>query len=104
MKQKRVSKQTRKKIQRVYISNQDWKEIEQIGSGVNFYKGKKTFFYNGQPLRDDTGRLVYDDIERSTWQVIIILPGVVEIPPSAFYRCWHVKTVIMADTVKRVDD
>ena len=104
MKKKRVSKQTKKKL-RVYISSQEWKEIEKkIGSGVKIYKGKKTFFYNGQPLKDDTGRLLYDDIERSTWQVIIILPGVIEIPSSAFCRCWHVKTVIMADTVKRIHD
>lgn len=72
-------------------------------AGVNIYKGKKAFFYNGQPLRDDTGRPLYDDIERSTWRVIIISPGVEEIPPSAFCRCWHVKIVIMADTVKQIN-
>ncbi|GFH57080.1 predicted protein [Chaetoceros tenuissimus] len=80
MKKKKVSKQKKKKL-RVYISSQEWNEIEQIGSGVNFYEGKKTFFYNGQPLRDDAGQLVYDDVEKSTWQVIIILPGVIEITP-----------------------
>ena len=72
------------------------------------YKGKKTLFYNGEVLvevRDDIANyLIYDYEERQTWEVIIVLPGVEVIPCCTFYNCRNVKTVIMADTVRRIED
>ncbi|GFH44675.1 hypothetical protein CTEN210_01149 [Chaetoceros tenuissimus] len=71
------------------------------------YKGKKTLFYNGETLYDDENGefLVYDEQERFSWQVIIILPGVEVIPDSTFCSCCcNVETVIMSDTVRRVED
>ena len=59
------------------------------------YKSKKTFFYNGDPLCQE----IYEWEEQSTWEVIIILPGVEVIPEFAFASCSSLKIVIMSDTV-----
>ncbi|GFH50157.1 hypothetical protein CTEN210_06633 [Chaetoceros tenuissimus] len=77
------------------------------------YKGKRTLFYNGEILvdlmideddgRDDERYLIYDQNERQSWEVIIVLPGVEEIPSDTFFGCENVKTVIMADTVRRIE-
>jgi hypothetical protein len=61
------------------------------------YKGKKTYFYNGEILSGQP----YDR-ERETCEVIIVLPGVEVIPEGTFRWC-DVKTVIMSDTVKRIE-
>ncbi|GFH46245.1 hypothetical protein CTEN210_02719 [Chaetoceros tenuissimus] len=84
------------------VQTEEWRRFV---PGVRMYKGKKTFFYNGELIWDvDTIEdLIYDYDERQTWQVIMILPGVKVIPQHAFYECGNVKTVIMADTVERVE-
>ena len=75
------------------------------------YKDKKTLFYNGEILSGARGleelslawRLHL--IEQDSWQVIIVLPGVQVIPNNTFcLYCRHVKTVIMADTVRRIEE
>ncbi|GFH61682.1 hypothetical protein CTEN210_18158 [Chaetoceros tenuissimus] len=66
------------------------------------YKGKKTLFYNGE-IFWERGFQIYDEDERNSWEVIIVLPGVEVIPEYTFSDCRNVKTVIMADTVKRVE-
>ena len=72
--------------------------------GVRMYKGKKTLFFNGEKLFnvENLECLVYDWEERQTWEVIIVLPGVEVIPHHTFYMCHNVKTVIMADSVRRM--
>lgn len=68
------------------------------------YKGKKTLFYNGEKLMDKNCRpIVYNENERNSWKVIIILPGVKVVPVGTFYGCNNVQAVIMADTVLRID-
>ena len=71
------------------------------------YKGKKTLFYNGEILvenRDDVDNyLIHNHEERQTWEVIIILPGVEVIPYLTFMECGKIETVIMADTVIRIE-
>ena len=73
--------------------------------GIRMYKGKKTYFYNGEILRDEeTGEfLIYDWKERYSWEVIIVLPGVVVIPYGTFTYCTNVETVIESDSVKRIE-
>ena len=55
------------------------------------YKGKKTLLYNGEILFDsyiyeygeddeDAIFLIYNEEERKSWEVIIVLPGVDVIP------------------------
>lgn len=68
------------------------------------YKGKKTYFYNGEILSGERGRpQIYDEEERQSWQVIMVLPGVEVIPKSIFWKCDNVERVIMADTVRRIE-
>ncbi|GFH50166.1 hypothetical protein CTEN210_06642 [Chaetoceros tenuissimus] len=74
--------------------------------GVRMYYGEYTLFYNGEILFDENEEYefpIYDEIERDSWQVIIILPGVEVIPEFTFYYCTNVKEVIMADTVLRIE-
>ncbi|GFH61891.1 hypothetical protein CTEN210_18367 [Chaetoceros tenuissimus] len=40
--------------------------------------------------------------ERLSWQQIIIVEGVTEIPDRTFMKCWNIKRVIFADTVVRI--
>ena len=69
------------------------------------YRGKLTLFWNGEKLYDGArGYLVYDEEERHSWKVVIVLPGVEIIPKGTFYCCTNVKTVIMSDTVKRIEE
>ncbi|GFH43852.1 hypothetical protein CTEN210_00325 [Chaetoceros tenuissimus] len=42
--------------------------------------------------------------ERLSWQQIIVLNGVTEIPQFTFYRCWNIKRVIFADSVIRIEE
>lgn len=71
------------------------------------YKGKKTFFYNGEKLWEGYGLngnpLVYDHEERQSWEVIIVLPGVEVIPEYSFNECMNLKIIIMNDAVKRIE-
>ena len=63
---------------------------------------KEDFFWNGEEL--DEFKDNYDEEERKSWEVIIILPGHEVIPSWTFYEFINLKTVIMADTVKRIED
>ena len=84
------------------VQTEEWRRFI---PGVRMYKGKKTLFYNGENLWDKENgrRLIFSQEERLSWEVIIILPGVEVIPQFTFEGCDNVKTVIMADTVKRVE-
>jgi len=71
------------------------------------YKGKMTLFYNGEKLLDNRSlnfSPVYNWEIRQTWEVIIVLPGVEVIPEQTFQACWNVKTIIMSDTVTRIEN
>jgi hypothetical protein len=69
------------------------------------YKGKKTLFYNGEILVDENDDfLVYDEEEQKSWEVIIVLPGVEVIPADTFNELDKIETVIMDDTVRRIED
>ena len=84
------------------VQTEEWRRFI---PGVRMYKGKMTLFWNGQILCDrDTGEfLIYNWEERKTWEVIMVLPGVEAIPEGTFSHCQNVKTVIMADTVRRIE-
>ena len=87
-----------------YPTRVEWEEIEALGPGVRNYRGKKTLFYNGEELRGDDGEhLIYDEEERYSWKVIIVLPGVEVIPVLTFNKC-NVKVVIMANSVRRIEN
>ncbi|GFH56940.1 hypothetical protein CTEN210_13416 [Chaetoceros tenuissimus] len=91
------------------LTNKEWKEISEKykDGGVHMYKGKKTLFYNGEKLLKgvyhNRNFLVYNNKERKAWEVIIVLPGVEVIPTYTFFGCKNVKTVFMADSVKRIE-
>lgn len=42
--------------------------------------------------------------ERHSWQQVVVLEGVIEIPISEFYKCFNLKRVIFANTVVRILD
>lgn len=95
------------------LTNNEWAEIERDGPGSRLYRGKQTFFYNGEILyeNDDNeyGDLedflrVYDEDVRDSWEVLIVMRGVREIPWKTFYYCTNLKVVIMADTVRRIGE
>ncbi|GFH44367.1 leucine-rich repeat domain-containing protein [Chaetoceros tenuissimus] len=87
------------------VQTEEWRRFI---PGVRMYKGKKTLFWNGEKLWEGdfhAGRpLIYDHEERGSWEVIIILPGVEVIPTWNFCACMNVERVIMADTVKRIEE
>ncbi|GFH61970.1 hypothetical protein CTEN210_18446 [Chaetoceros tenuissimus] len=89
------------------VQTEEWRRFI---PGVRMYKGKKTLFYNGENLWERNGDdlngrpLIYDEEEREKWEVIIVLPGVEVIPECTFHWCTTIERVIMADTVKRIED
>ncbi|GFH44669.1 hypothetical protein CTEN210_01143 [Chaetoceros tenuissimus] len=85
------------------VQTEEWRRFI---PGVRMYKGKKTFFYNGEKLYDEENEepLIYDWKERDSWQVIIVLPGVEVISKLAIWDCNNVETVIMTDSVRRIED
>ena len=87
------------------LTNKEWKEIGEKykNGGVYIYRGKRTLFWNGEKLRGDDEYLIYNNEERDSWEVIIILPGVEIIPEGTFGNCENVETVIMSDTVQRIE-
>ncbi|GFH50298.1 leucine-rich repeat domain-containing protein [Chaetoceros tenuissimus] len=84
------------------VQTEEWRRFI---PGVRMYKGKKTLFYNGEILWDGESYeyLVYDSEEQHSWEVIIVLPGVEEIPYKTFMGCEKLEIVIMADTVLRIE-
>ncbi|GFH44632.1 hypothetical protein CTEN210_01106 [Chaetoceros tenuissimus] len=84
------------------VQTEEWRRFI---PGVRMYKGKKTLFYNGEKLYDveNNEYLMYNQDERKTWEVIIVLPDVEVIPERTFRFCKNVEAVIMSDTVKRIE-
>ena len=85
------------------VQTEEWR---QFIPGVRMYKGRKTLFYNEETLWEgglDGRPLIYDDEERKSWEVIIILPGVEVIPLNTFLCCVRVKIVIISDTMQRIE-
>lgn len=85
--------------------NQKWK----------YYRGKKTFFYDGRRLGnvgdingDDFDEryttLIYDKAERDSWEIVIVLPGVEVIPDYTFFECQNIKEVFMSNSVERIEN
>lgn len=110
------------KLQRGF-TRKEWKEISKKykDGGVHNYRGKRTLFWNGEKLLwktretllwkkadEEEGktdqRHVYDWEEASTWEMIVIMPGVEIIPYRAFNRLRNLKVVIMADSVRRIEE
>lgn len=87
---------------KVTIRDDEWGTFE---PGVHLYQGKKTFFFNGQVLRDANDRrdLIYDIKEKNTWEMIVVMHGVQVIPDIYFLLLEKLETVIMADTVTRIE-
>jgi len=62
----------------------------------------------GSERADDLEAMDVSDVckkyikERLSWQQIIILQGVTEIPKCTFSRCYNIRRVIFADTVIRI--
>ncbi|GFH50171.1 hypothetical protein CTEN210_06647 [Chaetoceros tenuissimus] len=87
------------------VQTEEWRRFI---PGVRMYKGKKTLFWNGEILWDDDDLfghpLIYDEEERDSWEVIIVLPGVEVIPQWAFCTFEKLEAVIMSDTVRRIED
>lgn len=87
------------------VQTEEWRRFI---PGVRMYKGKLTLFYNEEKLCDRRENklqyLIYDEKEREKWEVIIVFPGVEVIPEFTFEFCINVETVIMSDSVKRIED
>ena len=93
------------KLQRK-LTSREWAENVALGPGVRMFRGKKTLFWNGEELWEGGlygHPIIYNKEERDSWEVIIVLPGV-EIIPAYIFLCLNVETVIMADTVKRIEE
>lgn len=91
---------------KINFSESEWKTIRKKGPGVRVYGGLKTLFYNGEKLwegdEDYGDPLVYNKTERRSWQQIIILPGIQEIPDCTFTGCVKVKIIMMNDDVQLI--
>ena len=87
------------------VQTEEWRRFI---PGMRMYKGKMTLFYNGEILlqngRWNGNPITYNEEDRQKWEVIIFLPGVKFIPKWNFYYCRNVKTVIMSDTVERIEN
>ncbi|GFH57495.1 hypothetical protein CTEN210_13971 [Chaetoceros tenuissimus] len=84
------------------VQTEEWRRFI---PGVRMYKGKLTYFYNGEKLWDEENLkyLVYTKEERQKWEVIMVLPGVDVILFGTFKECVKVETVIMNDTVRLIE-
>ena len=84
------------------VQTEEW---QRFIPGVRMYKGKKTYFYNGEKLFDTVNNeyLTYDREEQHSWEVIIILPGVEVITYLNFCACAQVEVIIMSDTVRSIE-
>ena len=85
--------------------NVQTKSYEGFLPGVRLHNGNRTLFYNGEILYEKKkGFPIYDNEERDTWEVIIILPGVKAIPSNTFFYCGKVEKVFMTDSVRAIGD
>lgn len=82
------------------VTPEEW---QQFSPGSRMYKGKKTLFYNGEQLWDRENFLVYDEEERDSWNVIIVLDGVEIIREHMFSQLEYLEMVIMSDSVIRIE-
>ncbi|GFH49985.1 predicted protein [Chaetoceros tenuissimus] len=84
------------------VQTEEW---QRFIPGIRMYEGKKTLFYNGEILYhvDNDEPLIYNWEERESWEVIIVLPGVEEIPEDCLRECEQIDTVIMSDSVIRIE-
>ncbi|GFH50158.1 hypothetical protein CTEN210_06634 [Chaetoceros tenuissimus] len=84
------------------VQTEEWRRFV---PGIRMYRGKKTYFYNGEILWDDENDclLLHNEEVRRSWQVIIVLSGVEEIPWNAFRWCEKLEAVIMSDTVTSIE-
>ncbi|GFH50115.1 hypothetical protein CTEN210_06591 [Chaetoceros tenuissimus] len=89
---------------KITISEEEWEAIGKKGPGVRMYRGLRTYFYNGEELWNTAldKPLVHTDAEWQSWQQLIILPGVEEIPDHTFTGCENVEIVFMHDSTKRM--
>ncbi|GFH47043.1 hypothetical protein CTEN210_03518 [Chaetoceros tenuissimus] len=55
-------------------------------------------------INEEGEPLIYDERERDSWQVVMVLPGVEVIPDNTFNGCFSLETVIMSETVRRIED
>ena len=79
--------------------------MEEIHTGNTNVQRQENIFLNGEILFNSKNGdyLIYNIEERDSWEVIIVLPGVEIIPGWALNGCMNVETVIMADSVKRIE-
>lgn len=85
--------------ERIKPAREEW---QQFIPGSRMYKGKKTLFYNGEQLHDMENFFIYDEEERESWEVIIVLPGVRIIREHMFSQL-NLEMVIMNDSVIRIE-
>ncbi|GFH43848.1 hypothetical protein CTEN210_00321 [Chaetoceros tenuissimus] len=71
--------------------NGDWEDW-QLEEVVNFEELNE--------LSDECKRYIR---ERRSWQQIIVVDGVTEIPDYTFYECYNIQRVIFADSVIRIE-
>lgn len=88
------------------VQTEEWRRFV---PGARMYNGEKTLFYNGEilggeDLHYNRHPLIYDQEERNSWKVIMVLPGVEIIPYDTFKWCSNVETVIMSDSVRRIEN
>ena len=86
--------------ERIKPAREEW---QQFLPGSRMYKGKKTLFYNGEQLHDRENVLIYDEEERESWEVIIVLPGVRIIREHMFSQLEYLEMVIMNVSVIRIE-
>ncbi|GFH47240.1 hypothetical protein CTEN210_03715 [Chaetoceros tenuissimus] len=86
-------------------------EEHYLRPGVRMYNNLKTLFYNGEKLwegdedyfdeldleEEPAHPLVYTRDDRKSWQQIVVLTGVEEIPACTFQGCVNVEKVVMYD-------
>lgn len=48
--------------------------------------------------------LIYDGEEQQSWEVVTVLPGVEIIPFQFTFGCNNIETIIMSDTVIRIEE
>ena len=84
-----------KELYNVELSH-EWFE----GAAEGYYDNDEKESWEDWPLSDEC-KIYWKD--RQSWQQIIVIEGVTEIPEMTFHRCENIKRVIMADTVIRIE-